>query len=65
LDAFRLLVVTIISCVGGCVGVLFTIPLRRALIVEQQLAFPEARHRRSIEGGDSPGRGRRISRWPP
>lgn len=33
--------VTIIAALGGIVGVLFTIPLRRALIVEQPLRFPE------------------------
>jgi putative OPT family oligopeptide transporter len=33
--------VTMIAGLGGLLGVLFTVPLRRALIVEQQLAFPE------------------------
>lgn len=33
--------VTIIAALGGIIGVLFTIPLRRALIVEQPLRFPE------------------------
>jgi putative OPT family oligopeptide transporter len=33
--------VTVIAGLGGLLGVLFTIPLRRSLIVEQQLAFPE------------------------
>jgi len=33
--------VTVIAGLGGLLGVLFTIPLRRALIVEQQLKFPE------------------------
>jgi len=32
---------TLISLCGGLLGVLFTIPLRRALIVDQQLQFPE------------------------
>jgi len=32
---------TIIAALGGVIGVLFTIPLRRALIVEQPLKFPE------------------------
>lgn len=32
---------TIIAAMGGILGVLFTIPLRRALIVEQPLRFPE------------------------
>jgi putative OPT family oligopeptide transporter len=33
--------VTIIAGFGGMLGVLFTIPLRRALIVEDKLQFPE------------------------
>ena len=33
--------VTIIAGLGGVLGVLFTIPLRRALIVEENLKFPE------------------------
>ena len=33
--------VSVIAGLGGLLGVLFTIPLRRSLIVEQQLAFPE------------------------
>ena len=32
---------TIIAAVGGILGVLFTVPLRRALIVEAKLTFPE------------------------
>lgn len=33
--------VTTIAGLGGVLGVLFSVPLRRALIVEQQLPFPE------------------------
>jgi len=33
--------VTIIAVFGGALGVLFTIPLRRSLIVEKQLSYPE------------------------
>jgi len=32
---------TLIGVVGGLLGVFFTVPLRRALIVEENLAFPE------------------------
>ena len=32
---------TLISGLGGVIGVLFTVPLRRALIVEEKLQFPE------------------------
>jgi len=38
---FDYLWVALISGFGGLLGVLFTIPLRRSLIVEGQLAFPE------------------------
>ncbi len=31
----------IISACGGCLGVLFTIPLRRAMVVHSDLAYPE------------------------
>lgn len=33
--------ITLISGLGGVIGVMFTIPLRRALIVENPLRFPE------------------------
>ncbi len=35
--------VTAIAGLGDLLGVLFTIPLRRSLIIEQQLAFPEGK----------------------
>jgi len=38
---FDYLWVTVIAGFGGLLGVLFTIPLRRALIVENDLKFPE------------------------
>jgi len=38
---FSFLWVTVIAGFGGILGVLFTIPLRRALIIESELAFPE------------------------
>ncbi len=34
-------IITGIAATGGIVGVLFTIPLRRALIIEEELQFPE------------------------
>jgi putative OPT family oligopeptide transporter len=40
-DSFPYLWVTAIAGIGGMLGVLLTIPLRRALIVEQKLRFPE------------------------
>lgn len=38
---FRYWEVTVIAGIGGLLGVLFTVPLRRALIVEKQLRYPE------------------------
>lgn len=40
-DEFPYLWVTAIVGIGGMLGVLLTIPLRRALIIEQDLKFPE------------------------
>jgi putative OPT family oligopeptide transporter len=40
-DSFPYLWVTAIAGIGGFLGVLLTIPLRRALIVERPLQFPE------------------------
>lgn len=40
-DDFPYFWVTAIAGIGGMLGVLLTIPLRRALIVEQDLKFPE------------------------
>ena len=40
-DKFEYLWVAIIAGFGGLLGVLFTIPLRRSLIVESDLKFPE------------------------
>ena len=40
-DHFDYLQTTMICALGGLLGVLFTVPLRRALIIEQPLMFPE------------------------
>ena len=42
-DGFDYLYVTLISGLGGVIGVLFTIPIRRALIINTPLAFPEGK----------------------
>ncbi len=48
---------TLIALTGGVLGVLFTVPLRRALIVEAQLLFPEGIATSEVlkagDGGDS------------
>jgi len=47
---------TIIAGLGGVVGVLFTVPLRRALIVEEGLQFPEGIATAEVlRSGDSGG----------
>lgn len=38
---FNYVTTSLIACFGGLLGVMFTIPLRRAMIVEQPLQFPE------------------------
>lgn len=40
-DHFHYMEVTLLAGFGGILGVMFTIPLRRALIVDQPLKFPE------------------------
>lgn len=40
-DGYEYLPIVAISLIGGLLGVAFTIPLRRALIVESDLVFPE------------------------
>ena len=51
--------VTAIAGLGGLLGVLFTVPLRRSLIVEQQLTFPEGRATAAVLTAGS-GRGIRY-----
>jgi len=53
---FDYLTVTMIAGLGGLLGVLFTIPLRRALIMGQELKFPEGVATAAvIEEGTKPG----------
>jgi putative OPT family oligopeptide transporter len=40
-DQFEFWPTMAITLLGGCLGVMFTVPLRRALIVEARLKFPE------------------------
>ncbi|MGI9291075.1 MAG: OPT family oligopeptide transporter [Gammaproteobacteria bacterium] len=50
--------VCIICGIGGLLGVLFTVPLRRSLIVEQQLNFPEGTATAEVlKVGDNPADG--------
>jgi putative OPT family oligopeptide transporter len=50
-----------IAGLGGILGVLFSVPLRRALIVEQKLAFPEGQAAAEVlTAGENPAQGIRI-----
>lgn len=57
-DVFEYAWVSIIAGLGGLLGVLFTIPLRRSLIVEEQLAYPEGTATAEVlRVGESPSQG--------
>jgi putative OPT family oligopeptide transporter len=50
-----------ISGLGGLLGVLFSVPLRRSLIVDQQLAFPEGKAAAEVlRTGENPAEGIRV-----
>lgn len=50
-----------IAGLGGILGVLFSVPLRRALIVEQGLAFPEGKAAAEVlRTGENPAQGVKI-----
>jgi putative OPT family oligopeptide transporter len=58
---FDYLWVLAIAGLGGILGVFFSVPLRRALIVEQQLAFPEGKAAAEVlKTGENPGTGVKI-----
>src|ERR1044071_220314 len=50
-----------IAGLGGVLGVLFSVPLRRAMIVEEPLAFPEGKAAAEVlRAGENPGPGVKI-----
>jgi putative OPT family oligopeptide transporter len=50
-----------IAGLGGLLGVLFSVPLRRSLIVDQQMAFPEGKAAAEVlRAGENPSNGIRI-----
>ncbi len=50
-----------IAGLGGILGVLFSVPLRRSLIVEQKMAFPEGKAAAEVlRAGENPGQGVKI-----
>jgi len=58
---FEFLPTLAISAAGGILGVLFTIPLRRALIVEAKLQFPEGVATAEVlKAGERGGEGARL-----
>ena len=60
-DDFRYTWVLAIAGLGGLLGVLFSVPLRRSLIIEQGLAFPEGKAAAEVlRTGDRPGEGLKI-----
>jgi len=60
-DDFRYSWVLAIAGLGGLLGVLFSVPLRRTMIVEEPLAFPEGKAAAEVlKAGDNPGPGVKI-----
>lgn len=60
-EVFQYWWVTVIAGLGGLLGVLFTVPLRRALIVEENLAYPEGKATAEVlRVGDDPAQGMRY-----
>lgn len=60
-DDFKYWWVLAIAGLGGVLGVLFSVPLRRCLIVDQKLAFPEGKAAAEVlKAGENPGRGIKI-----
>jgi putative OPT family oligopeptide transporter len=50
-----------IGGLGGLLGVLFSVPLRRSLIIEQRMSFPEGQAAAEVlRTGDNPGQGVKI-----
>ncbi|MGH8194233.1 MAG: OPT family oligopeptide transporter [Woeseiaceae bacterium] len=60
-EDFRYSWVLVIAGLGGLLGVLFSVPLRRTMIVEDPLPFPEGKAAAEVlKAGDNPGPGLRI-----
>ncbi len=58
---FKYLWVLAIAGLGGILGVFFSVPLRRSLIVEQGLKFPEGVAAAEVlKAGDNPGQGVKL-----
>lgn len=60
-DDFKYSWVLAIAGLGGLLGVLFSVPLRRSLIVDQGLAFPEGKAAAEVlKTGENPGQGIKL-----
>jgi putative OPT family oligopeptide transporter len=60
-DDFKYWWVLTIAGLGGVLGVLFSVPLRRSLIVDQKLAFPEGKAAAEVlKAGENPASGIRV-----
>jgi putative OPT family oligopeptide transporter len=60
-QSFQFWWVLAIAGLGGILGVLFSVPLRRSLIVEQKLAFPEGKAAAEVlRAGENPAVGLKI-----
>jgi len=58
---FRFSWVLAIAGLGGILGVLFSVPLRRSLIVDQQMAFPEGKAAAEVlKAGENPAQGVKV-----
>ncbi|HEY8537612.1 MAG TPA: oligopeptide transporter, OPT family, partial [Steroidobacteraceae bacterium] len=60
-EDFQYLWVLAIAGLGGLLGVLFSVPLRRSMIVENPLPFPEGKAAAEVlKAGENPGPGLKI-----
>jgi putative OPT family oligopeptide transporter len=60
-DDFKYSWVLAIAGLGGVLGVFFSVPLRRSLIVDQKLAFPEGKAAAEVlKAGENPGPGIKV-----
>lgn len=60
-DDFKYSWVLAIAGLGGVLGVIFSVPLRRSLIVEQNLAFPEGKAAAEVlKAGENPSQGIKV-----
>jgi len=60
-EDFKYSWVLAIAGLGGLLGVLFSVPLRRSLIVDQQMAFPEGKAAAEVlRAGENPKQGVKV-----